>query len=285
MRSDPGDQPGNDGKNDKTPAQDRGHRLFKEAVSEALDDGLDCVRDRGVLDDLASKMGLDDADRDRIIEEVLSERADPVPLDDCKPETNGKPEKKATAEVAATASKASKKGRNTPSKQEPGPLEGLEEAREVIDELSCELAEARRKEHDLKKKIAELEVTNQELLARLGRVEVEPAPETASGDGQPPKDTLDAQEPQVTDEFWGPHTGLKRPHERPKTAPMTNRPADKPPRPKTLPMPPKDDEDLYLMKSIECSVCGTKNTIESKLKGNVEFVCRGCSKRSFVDIS
>ena len=133
--------------------------------------------------------------------------------------------------------------------------------------------------------LGELEVTNQELLARLGRVEVEPAPETASGDGQPPKDAPDAQEQQVTDEFWGPHTGLKRPHERPKTAPMTNRPADKPPRPKTLPMPPKDDEGLYLMKSIECSVCGTKNTIESKLKGNVEFVCRGCSKRSFTDIS
>jgi hypothetical protein len=270
MPKDQGTRSDDDGKGKNAPAEDHCQRLFKEAVLEALEDGMDCVRDRMVLDDLAGKMGLDDASRDRIIDEVQSEKARPGST------AKGKTEKKVAAKISATASKTSKERREAKGE--------LDEAQEVIDELSCELEEALRKEQALKKRIAELEAKNLALLAQLGRAEIEPPPETASGDSLPPKDMRDAQGPApVTDDFWGPHTGLKRPHERPTTAPITSQSSDKAPRPKTLPMPPKDDDPI-LMKSVECSVCGIKNTIESKLKGNVEFVCRGCSKRSFVDI-
>lgn len=270
MPKDHGKQSINDDKGENAMAPDQCHRLFKEAVLEALDDGLDCVRDRGILDDLACKMGLDDAGRDRIIEEVQSEKAGPGSA------VNGKPEKKAAAKGSATASRTSKERREAKGE--------LDEAQEVIDELSCELEEALRKEQELKKRIAELEAKNLELLAQLGRAEIEPPPETANGNGLPPKDMQNAQGPApVTEDFWGSHAGLKRPKERPTTAPITNQPSDKAPRPKTLPMPPKDD-DTFLMKSVECPACGTKNTIESKLRGNVEFLCKGCSKRSYVNI-
>lgn len=253
---------------DKIP--DRCHRLFKETVLEAIDDGLDCVLDRGVLDDLACKMELHDADRDQIIEEVLREKGM------TKPGKVEKAEEKEVVKTSAIASKASKKDRNA--------KEEMDEAREVIDELSRELEEAHLKEMALKARIAELEAKNLELLAQLGRAEVEPPPEGASGDGQRLIDLQGVQaSASVDDEFWGPRTGLTRPKERPTTAPIDKQSVDKASRPKTLPMPPKDD-DTFMMKSVECQACGAKNTIESKLKGNVEFVCKGCSKRSYVNI-
>ena len=250
----------------KDPAQEgaqgsqRSQRLFREAVLEAIEDGLDCSTDRGILEDLACKMGLDENARDRIIGGVLKDKG---LVDKIKPEVDERPK--------AAPSNANK-GR--------GVKEDMEEAQEVIDELTRELEEAHTTERALKARVAELEAKNRELLAQMGKAEIEPPPEGGSAAGPEAPQASPGQPPD--DEFWGPSTGMQRTKERPVTAPIGPKPQEKP-RPKTLPMPPKDEEPSQ-MRSVECMACGAKNTLESRLKGNVEFVCKGCGKRSYVNI-